>query len=316
MRNGKRWSFLAIALIIIGFAGMAYQGFEFGDDLPSYNQKLTFTKLNSLLINSDYDVDVKFIKSPDGTDYVEVSGNMEEDTIDKLKNADTLAKDFTLDLKRKFRWSFMQINFQSNKQHITVALTNPAQLEKFAVKLGSNNGGFSALTAGNIDIQATSGGIQVNSVNTNRFTIRSTSGNISTTDIKADTEIKLTSGTIKVTNLDGAATLQATSGNIKAENVKGSADVSLKSGNIDFINFTGDGKFNSVSGNITLKNQRSDSLDITLQSGNVRLSADPGFKGIYDLRTTSGDIKAPDSPGQTQDLIKVRATSGNIRIQN
>jgi len=316
MRNGKRWSFLAIALIIIGFAGMAYQGFEFGDDLPSYNQKLTFAELNSLSINSDYDVDVKFIESPDGTDYVEVRGNMEEETIDKLKNADTSTKDFTLDLKRKFRWSFMQINFQSHNQHITVALANPARLEQFAVKLGSNNGSFSELTAGNIDINATSGNIHANSVDTNHFTIHSTSGNITTTDIKADTEIKLTSGTIKVTNLDGAATLQTTSGNIKAENVKGTADVSLKSGDINFNNFTGDGKFNNVSGNITLKNQRSDSLDISLQSGNVRLSADPGFKGIYDLRTTSGDIKSPESPGQTQDLIKVRATSGNIRIQD
>lgn len=316
MRNGKRWSFLAIALIIIGFAGMAYQGFEFGDDLPSYNQKLTFAELNSLSINSDYDVDVTFIKSPDGTDYVEVRGNMEEETIDKLKNADTSTKDFTLDLKRKFRWSFMQINFQSNNQHITVALANPARLEQFAVKLGSNNGSFSELNAGNVTINGTSGNIKANSVNTNHFTIHTTSGNITTTDIKADTEIKLTSGTIKITNLDGAATLQATSGNIKAENVKGTAEVSLKSGDINFNNFTGDGKFNSVSGNITLKNQRSDSLDISLQSGNVRLSADSGFKGIYDLRTTSGDIKSPESPGQTQDLIKVRATSGNIRIQD
>jgi len=316
MRNGKRWSFLAIALIIIGFAGMAYQGFKFGDELPSYNQKLTFAELNSLTINSDYNVNVKFIKSPDSTDYIEVNGNMENETINKLKSADTSAKDFTLDLTRKLKWSFFQINFQSADQHITVALSDPAQLERFAVKLGANNGSFSELNAGNIDISGTSGNIKANSVITNHFAINYTSGNITVTDIKADTDIKLTSGDIKVTNLDGATSFQSTSGNIRAEHVKGTTDVSLKSGNITFDHFTGNGTFKSTSGNITLKNQRSDSLDISVLSGEIKLSSDPEFKGVYDLRTTSGDIQSPDSPMQTNDVIKVRATSGNIKIKN
>lgn len=316
MRNGKRWSFLAIALILIGVAGMAYQHFEFEDDLPSYSQKLTFNELNSLTIDSSYDVDVKFIKSTEGTDYIEVNGNMQEDTIDKLKNADTSAKDFTLDLTRKNKWSFINISFQSSKQRITVALKDPAKLDRFTTKLGANNGSLSDIRAGSIDIAGTSGNLQANGVTTDQFNVNFTSGNIKITDVKGDTEIKLTSGDIKITNLDGAATLQATSGNIKTEKITGTANVSLKSGDIKFNDFTGDGVFKSTSGNITLDNQRSDSLDISITSGNVTLSSDPGFKGVYDLRTTSGNVRAPESPDQTQDVIKIRATSGNIKIKN
>ncbi|WMT40753.1 DUF4097 family beta strand repeat-containing protein [Paenibacillus sp. D2_2] len=295
---------------------MAYQGFKFGDDLPSYSQKLTFAGLNSLTIDSDYDVNVKFINSPDGTDYIDVSGNMEKETINKLKNADTSAKNFTLDLTRKSKWSFLQLNFQSNEQQITVALADPAKLEQFTTKLGSNNGTFSELNAGNINISGTSGNLNTSSVTAKQIIIKTTSGNITANDMKGDTEIKLTSGNIKVTNLDGSATLLTTSGNIKAENVKGSADVSLVSGDIKFDNFIGNGTFKSTSGNITLNNQRSDSLDITAHSGNVNLSADPEFKGIYDLRATSGNIQSPDSPMKTKDVIKIRVTCGNIKIKN
>ncbi|MNP77902.1 hypothetical protein D3C76_1754200 [compost metagenome] len=64
-----------------------------------------------------------------------------------------------------------------------------------------------------------------------------------------------------------------------------------------------------------MSEQRSDNLDISVGSGNASLSTDAQFKGFYDLHTGSGNITAPDSLRQTQDLIKVRTTSGNIRIR-
>ncbi|GJM75059.1 hypothetical protein HMSSN036_72750 [Paenibacillus macerans] len=97
--------------------------------------------------------------------------------------------------------------------------------------------------------------------------------------------------------------------------MKGPVEASLGSGNIKFTDFTGNGKFKSTSGNITLENQRSDSLDIAVQSGNVKLSVDPQFQGFYDLKTKSGSITAPEEPQQTKDVLKVRATSGDIRIR-
>lgn len=34
--NTKKWSLIGLLLILIGLAGMAYQHFEFGDELPSH----------------------------------------------------------------------------------------------------------------------------------------------------------------------------------------------------------------------------------------------------------------------------------------
>lgn len=83
--NNKRWSLLAIILIIIGFAGMAYQSFNFGDEDPYHEQKWTLEALNSLTVESEYDIDVEVIESTNGTNYIEIRGNMAEDTINRLK---------------------------------------------------------------------------------------------------------------------------------------------------------------------------------------------------------------------------------------
>ncbi|MNN73186.1 hypothetical protein D3C81_1892790 [compost metagenome] len=115
--------------------------------------------------------------------------------------------------------------------------------------------------------------------------------------------------------LNGALIVESTSGEISIDHVNGPVKTSITSGNTKVNDLTGPGEFKSTSGNITVSGQRSDSLDISSQSGNVKLSIDDSFKGIYDLKTTSGNIKAPDSPMETSDLIKVRATSGNIRIE-
>ncbi|MNO57796.1 hypothetical protein D3C76_483390 [compost metagenome] len=316
MRN-KRWSFIAIILITLGVVGMAYQQFDFNnnEELPYHQQKWSFDSLTSLSVESDYNVDVKFIKSTDNSNYVEVSGNMKQDTIDLLKNTAVAGDNFTLNLLEKRSWSFFSFNFRSTKQQITVALNNPDALEQLKFKLTSNNGSLSDLVGKTIEVSTTSGNLSVNNVKTNQLTLSATSGNITAKKVEGDTEIHLTSGITKVEELSGALIVESTSGNISIDQVNGPVKTSISSGNTKIKDLTGPGQFKSTSGNITLTDQRSDSLDISSQSGNIKLSIDDGFKGVYDLKTTSGIIKAPDSPMENTDLIKVRATSGNIHIE-
>lgn len=313
--GNKRWSFIAIILVAIGLAGMAYQQFEFGEDLPHHNQKWTLNQLKSLTINSDYDVDVKFINSNDNSNYVEISGNMKQDTIDLLKETDASDDSLKLNVTQESSWSFISFNFNSTKLQITVALSNREDLDDVQFKLKSNNGTFSDLSGKTIQISSTSGNLALNTVRTNQLTVKNASGNITANQVEGDTEIKLSSGNIKINELSGSLKISSTSGNITAEHVNGSVTSSLTSGTTKFTNFTGAGVFKSTSGDITLTGQRSDSLDINNKSGNVTLSLDNGFKGIYDLKTTSGNIDAPESPRQNTDLIKIRVTSGNIRIK-
>ncbi len=313
--NNKRWSLLAIILIIIGFAGMAYQGFHFGDEDPYYQQKWSLESLDSLAVDSSYDMDVDFIKSPDGSNYIEISGNLAQKTIDKLKTATISGPDVSIDLTDQAEWSFLTINFQSGKQHMTVALADPQMLDNIDFTLRYNNGNFSGLQAKNIKLTTSSGNLTASSITSEHLTMKATSGNVKVSEVQGDTEIRISSGNMKVERLQGSLTAHGTSGGINIDNAKGPIDAKLNSGNIRIHDFSGDGIMTTTSGNITLSGQRSDSLDISANSGNVTISVDPEFKGIYDLKASSGSIKAPESPLETKDLIKIRTTSGNIRIQ-
>ncbi|WP_068783906.1 DUF4097 family beta strand repeat-containing protein [Paenibacillus phocaensis] len=315
--NTKRWSLIGVLLILTGLAGMAYQQFNFGDQLPAYSQKWTFEQggLTALLINSDYSVELEFIDSPDGTNYVEISGNMEQKTADTLKATQMAGGTLKLNLQDDFDWTFFSMNFQSTKQRITVALSDKGELNQIGYKSGSGNGTFRGLRAGDIELSVGSGSLRAENVTAGQLRLAATSGNIAAERIQGNTEILLTSGSIRIDSLQGDLIAKSTSGNITANQVQGTAQATVTSGNIRFERFIGDGSFKSTSGNVTLSEQRSDHLDISVGSGNATLSADPQFKGSYDLHTRSGNITAPDSLQQTQDLIKVRTTSGNIRVR-
>ncbi|WP_334076816.1 DUF4097 family beta strand repeat-containing protein [Paenibacillus sanfengchensis] len=314
-RNTKKWSIVAVALIIAGFAGMAYQGFKFGNEKPHYEQKWVVSDLQSLKVESSYDMDVEFIESPDGTDYIELSGNMEQELIDKLKNTSFTGPDVTMSLKEDFKLTFLTINFQSLRQHMTVALADPGMLDQIKFDLQSNSGRFTGLRAKDIQLTTTSGNLTASDVMTEHLLLKATSGNLEAADVQGEAELKNGSGNMEVENLEGTLKAHGTSGNLSFNGVNGSLEADLTSGDIDIKDFTGDGTIKNQSGSITLTGQRSDSLDISVTSGDVKLSNDPGFQGIYDLKATSGDVKAPDSPMVTKDVIKVRTTSGDISVK-
>ncbi|AZK45822.1 DUF4097 family beta strand repeat-containing protein [Paenibacillus lentus] len=315
--NKKGLSLIASILVILGISGMIYQGFNFGEEQPSYTQKWTFSdnELKSLSINSDYHVEFEFIASPDGTNYVEASGNLPQKSIDSLIETKITNQSLALQFNEKRDFSFLSFNFNSTIQQITVALTDPEQaLDQITVDLMANDGSFKSLRAKEILLETKSGNLTVEDLTANHLQAETLSGQISLEQITADTELKVTSGNVNIHHLKGALTSKMTSGDFKAENLEGDMLATMVSGNIKINDWTGNGTIKSTSGNITIEDQRSDSLDISIQSGNVRLSADPEFQGIYELRTSSGNIKSPDSPNLNNDLIKVRSTSGNITI--
>lgn len=313
--NNKKWSLLAVILIVIGFAGMAYQGFNFGDEYPYHEQKWTLDSLDSLAVNSSYDVDVEFIQSKDGSNYIEIKGNMTQDTIDKLKETTLSGPDVNLDLTGKEQWGFLVINLQNGKQHINVALADPKMLDTIRFELRYHSGNFSGLQAKNIELATSSGNLSASSITSEHLTMKTKSGNIKVAKVQGDTLISNTSGNVTVEQLQGALTAHGTSGGLAVHDLEGPLEANLTSGNIKIKNFTGVGVIKNTSGNVSISGQRSDSLDILVRSGNVNLSVDPKFRGIYDLKVDSGNIKAPDSPMETTDLIKIRTNSGNIRIE-
>lgn len=316
--NRRSWTLIATLFIILGISGMIYQGFGFEEEQPSYTQKWTFgdNELQALSINSDYHVEFEFINSPDGTNYVEASGNLPQKSFDYLTNTKIADRSLALQFKEEHVIRFLSFNFQSSTQHVTVALADPEQaLNQIAVDLNSNNGKFKALRAKEISLEASSGNMDGREITADHLQVRAHSGRISLEQVAADTELRVTSGNVDFDQFNGSLSVKMTSGDFSAQNLEGDIEATMTSGNLRVSDWTGNGAFKSTSGNITIKDQRSDSLDIGIHSGNVSVSADPGFKGTYDLGTTSGNIDAPDSPGVTDDIIKVRSTSGNIKIR-
>ncbi len=277
--NHKKWYFLVITLIVFSFAGTACQPRNLVDKLPAHEQKWTFApdELSTLVIDSEYDVNMEFIASPDGTNYVEISGNMQQSTIDQLKATAIAGNALELQLQKDVK--LVAPNYKSTKARIIVALAEDARLQQISYKSGSGDTNFTGLKAENIDLSVSAGKLRVKAIAAGRLRLTSKSGDITAEQIQGDTEIQLHSGNIKVDGLKGS---------LKAQ---------------------------STSGNVTLTGQRSDSLDISVRTGDVTMSPDPVFKGFFDLKTTTGRVTAPESPQETTDVIKVRVISGDIRIR-
>jgi lia operon protein LiaG len=277
--NNQKVYFLGISLSIISFVGTACQPLDYVDKLPYHEQKWAFLQdeLNTLSIESEYEVDMEFIASPDGTNYVEVSGNMQQNTVDQLKETEITGNTLGLQLEKDVK--LVAPNYKSIKTEIIVALADETQLQQITYKSKFSNSNFTGLTAENIDMSVSSGNSQVEDINAKRLSLTSKNGDIVMGNIQGNAEIQTHSGSIKLIGLIGALKVQSTAGNV------------------------------------IVTGQRSDSMDISVRSGDVALSPDRDFKGFFDLKTTTGHIIAPEPPQETNDVIKIRAVSGDIRIQ-
>ncbi|WP_068620773.1 DUF4097 family beta strand repeat-containing protein [Paenibacillus tuaregi] len=272
---------LAILLIIIGAGGMAAHKFAFGDELPSYSKKWTFEagELKDLFVNSEHTIEAEFVESSDGTNYVEISGNLEQDTIDRVNQVKLSGGKLALDLSTKPEFRFFNFNFQSTRQHMTIALAQPSELEQIKFDLDSSSGEFKGLQAEQVEISSSSGHVDLDSVKARQLKVEIESGSITAGTIQADVDLSTQSGGVKIEHLDG-------NGSIKAE-----------------------------SGSIRIADQNSTQLDLSAQSGSIKVKANPDFQGFYDAQADSGSVKIPDSPKTSSDVIKARTESGSIDIE-
>lgn len=278
----KKLTLLGIGLLLIGVIGIMATGFNFGDELPYHEKRWDFSgdELKKLFIESrSINLDLKFDPSLDGSGYIEFIGHLEQANYDLLQQATITNGTLHLDFQQKRIDRFFQMQLGSNERQLTVVLPENHLLELLQVNMNSANGSFKHVHADNVDIKTSSGKITI-------------------TELLAN-ELNVETG----------------SGNIKANNIHAITHAISSSGNITITNISGQGKINSGSGNIEIIQQGTESLDVESSSGNVSITASSQFNGFFDLQSRSGNIKSPESKRQSQDLIKVRSSSGNIRIK-
>lgn len=143
-----------------------------------------------------------------------------------------------------------------------------------------------------LDVKTTSGDIITNDLK--QIQAKTTSGQVTTSNVLLDSKIVTTSGDIKVGSVNGL-TIQTTSGDIEASSINDYLSMSSVSGDIDIDSI-------SISKNSNIKTV----------SGDVKIDK---ANSIYvETNTVSGDVSIDKNDRKSDIVLKVKTTSGDIEV--
>lgn len=316
-KNVLRLALGGLILVIVGVIGMSSNKFNFGDDLTEYHQKwnLDTDTLSHLVINSEYDTDIEFVHSTDGTQSIEIQGALEDNTIEQLEQIRMENGKLEINMVDD-SIHFINVSFRSHKVQLTVSLPKENPLTDVNVDFNSSNGKVSNLTAQNIDLATSSGNLTIQSIIADQLKVDLHSGNGKVSNITVkNVDLATNSGNLTLQSITAQQLhLDLHSGNLIGTDIQSDTIATVGSGDTKFINYSGIGNFSAQSGNIKLVQKGPSSLELSSKSGNVTVTPDPNFKGSFDLNTKSGNVNSSESLRESNDLIKVRTNSGNIKV--
>lgn len=158
------------------------------------------------------------------------------------------------------------------------------------------------------EIQTTSGGIEVGNLKEGK--LKSTSGSIHCGDLEKG-NVKTTSGSMHIGNTS-ELTAQSSSGRIQVETAK-ELTAKTTSGSIAVEKVDGFCDLSSTSGSIKIGEcSLNENSEISAKSGSVHLKKANAF--YTDAKTTSGSMKINSNDRKAETELKVRTTSGSIRV--
>ncbi|TBL70442.1 DUF4097 family beta strand repeat-containing protein [Paenibacillus thalictri] len=226
------------------------------------------------------DMTVDFIKSDGGGGaYVRINGTAYEDVAQKIEEARVSGNSLSLDLNTNKKWGFSGFGGSDRMLHVTVALPEQELLDNALFSLKSGDGDYRNVKGKTIHIGSSSGDIAFNGLTGQDILLECSSGDIEGTGVTGNTRITASSGSIRIDELSGNSSVKSASGDVRIQQK-------------------------------TIAN-----ADINATSGNVTFTAAKDFAGMYDVRASSGKVKAPDSKGKDQATIKIRTHSGDIAVK-
>lgn len=219
------------------------------------------------------------VKTDADSDYVELRGIVSKEAAERTLKTNGEADGIKLDLTGSPQIRLLSFGPGNNAVYLTLGLRDANQLQNAEFSMGSGTGDFGDFHAARIGIKLSSGQLNAERLSGDEIALTLTSGSLNINELIGTSQIELSSGMAKVSAIEGDAVLRATSGMID------------------------------------VKQRKSGNLDVEVSSGTIDIRAAEDFKGVYDLRVTSGLINAPESPGTGGDTIKARATSGMITVK-
>lgn len=282
----KLWIIAGIALVLVGIAGVASNGWQTEREMETVEKKWSFDgqSLQRLQIKSDYNVDIAFVRSTDGTNSILLDGEGTKQMVEGTLATEIEGGTLALDLREKpHRWlSFFEFNTNRTKEKLTISVAEGIRLDTLQLKLNSGNLSLkdaALIGLGETIIDIDSGNITIDNYKADRLDIDVDSGNVTASGVTASVKIGTDSGNMRLTDVSGPAELEVDSGNIRLYKLTG------------------------------------DDTTIDTDSGNVYVQVPAGFGGFYDVKVDSGRAKYPESKRETTEYIKVRADSGNVTIE-
>lgn len=282
----KLWVVGGIALILVGVAGIASYGWRTGGDLDPVEKTWSFDaqSLQRLQIKSDYNVDIAFVRSTDGTNSITLVGEGTKRMVEETLATEIGNGALELDLRQNPERWFHFFDFDSfrAKEKLTIAVADGVRWE--TLQLSMDSGNFTLKDAALIALGETIVDID--------------SGNVTIDNYKADRlDVDIDSGNVTGNGVTAAVKVDADSGSIRLNDLSGPSEIEVDSGNIRLYKLTGD------------------DATIEADSGNVYVQVPTGFGGFYDVKVDSGKTNYPESKRTTTEYIKVRTDSGNVTIE-
>ena len=292
-----------IILVVIGIAALLH--YTIGKGKSEYYEHTVplGDEVREIRIDGgNLDLNVRFMTIASGDNAVRIEGKASSRIANRIQSATIENGVLHLQFNESWRWQwgFSILQGMSGKQTITIELTDEA---------------MQALGAFRASVE--SGSLHVNGAAARESVITSDSGSIRIDTLRSDiATVQTDSGSIRLERFEGGKlSLRSDSGSIRAETVSASLNAASDSGSIRIGHLAGYGAVKTDSGSVHIVKDDGSGLDITSDSGSVRITVPAAFSGIYDLRSNSGAISHPDRSGTSGEVIRVRTDSGSIQIE-
>lgn len=193
------------------------------------------------------------------------------------------------------------------------------KIEAASVKASSTSGDIDLVDIkGDTNVETNSGETNITQV-TGDLTVDGNSGDVTVSGVKAkNTKIAIESGEIELANseITDLATLTSSSGDISTLDVKGKMQVESSSGSVELEQLTSNLNVKTSSGDIDASfiNGAKD-IQVNTGSGEVDLKVPASYKAIYEVNTSSGSVKKPTSDSNTKNRVTIDSSSGDITIE-
>ncbi|MCL2051409.1 MAG: DUF4097 domain-containing protein [Lachnospiraceae bacterium] len=230
----------------------------------------------------------------------------------KNKKADLRHSDQTVTIRGEQQINISILGFVAGERIEIYLPENYAGNIKASISSGNIKSDFNFM-AQQLSFEANSGSISLNSLTAGNINVRASSGTIRIIELIGDAEIRANSGSIVIDRIDGFLDVNASSGTVRIANLSGGIKVQSNSGSIRISVKELDGNISATasSGSINIELPKDSAFNFSANTGSGRVRTDFDSSLSYNSRGNSANGTVGTAP--EYDVI-VKANSGSVRV--